>query len=85
MVVISLVSLTLMRGRCQVRPRSRAHGGLKFTNEVQHPEKVLPWDDDTNRSPLKSGVRFPVYERPAPRSGKLMQVWIARHRRSLES
>ncbi len=28
----------------------------KFTNEVQHRRKVLRWDRDTNRSPMKRGV-----------------------------
>ena len=54
-----------------------------FTNEVQHQIKVLPWD--THRSPLRNGVRLPAYVPRAPRSGKSLQVWIARHRRLLGS
>ena len=53
----------------------------RFTNEVQHLAKVLPWDSDTRRSALKSGVRLPDYVPREPRSGRSLQVWIARHRR----
>ena len=54
-----------------------------FTNEVQHQIKVLPWD--THRSPLRNGVRLPAYVPRAPRSGRSLQAWIARHRRLLGS
>ena len=60
-------------------------GFPKFTNEVQHFIEVLPWDSNTNRSPLKNGVKLPDYVPPDPRSGKSLQIWIARHRQLLES
>ena len=60
-------------------------GFPKFTNEVQHQVKVLSWETDIHRSPLKSGVRLPGYRPRGPRSGKSLQVWIARHRRLLGS
>ena len=60
-------------------------GFPKFTNEVQHFIEVLPWDSNTNRSPLKNGVKLPDYVPPDPRSGKSLQIWIARHRPLLES
>ena len=34
-----------------------ATGSPRFTNEVQHQLKVLPWELTTVRSPLKSGVK----------------------------
>ncbi len=60
-------------------------GFPKFTNEVQHFIEVLPWDSNKNRSPLKNGVKLPDYVQPDPRSGKSLQIWIARHRQLLES
>ena len=42
-------------------------------------------DSNTNRSPLKNGVKLPDYVPPDPRSGKSLQIWIARHRPLLES
>ena len=55
-------------------------GFPKFTNEVQHLIKVLVWDENMRNWVFENGVRLPVYTPPAPRSGKSLQVWIARHR-----
>ena len=61
------------------------YGIPKFTNEVQHFIQVLPWDENIHRSPLKSGVRLPDYMPWTKRSGKSLQLWIARHRPLLGS
>jgi len=73
----------------------RICGFPKFTNEVQHQVKVLSWETDIRRSPLKSGVSsdqwsrvsmqsdLPAYKPRVPRSGKSPQVWTARHLPSL--
>ena len=46
-------------------PERRCEDGFpRFTNEVQHQLKVVPWELNTARSPLKSGVKWPVF---APR------------------
>ena len=73
-------------------PRREANSGPqpppgfpRLTNEVQHLVRVLPWEIDTVTSPLKSGVRLPDYMPRPVRSGRSLQVWIARHRRSLGS
>ena len=45
----------------------------KFTNEVQHLVKVLPWETNINNSPLKNDVKFPDYvprTLTAPNRGK---------------
>ncbi len=55
----------------------------KFTNEVQHLVRVLPWDETINRSRLQNGAKLPSYTPPGARSGKSRQLWIARHQRSL--
>ncbi len=60
-------------------------GVPKLTNEVQHLYKVLLWERDTSNWTLKSGVRYPDYSPREPRSGKLLQLWIASRRQSLES
>ena len=39
----------------------------------------------TIEEPLKNDVRFPDYTTRDSRSAKSRQVWIARHRQSLES
>jgi len=57
----------------------------EFTNEVQHSITVLSWESDIVNLPSKSGVRLPVYKPRAPRSGKSLQVWVARHRPLLGS
>ena len=57
----------------------------RFPNEVQHQLKVLPWELNTARSPLKSGVKWPVFAPRDTRSGKSLQVWIAHHRQYLGS
>ena len=57
----------------------------RFTNEWQHLKMVLPWELNTARSPLKSGVKWPVFPPRDTRSGKSLQVWIARHRQYLGS
>ena len=64
----------------------RVHGPqafAEFTNEVQHQIRVLPWDTDSSR--LRNDARLPAYVPRAPRSGKSLQLWIARHRRWLGS
>lgn len=58
----------------------RGDGFAEFTNEVQHQVRVLPWDTDS--SLLRNGVRLPAYVPRGRRSGKLLDVWVARHRRS---
>ena len=40
-------------------------GSPKFTNEVQHLVKVLPWDATIHISPLKTAVKWPAYT-PTP-------------------
>ena len=40
---------------------------------------MLPWEDNIGTSPLKSGVKWPVYKRRDTQSAKSRQVWIARH------
>ena len=57
----------------------------KLTNEVQHQVKVLSWEQNIGISPLKSGVKWPVYAPRDTRSAKSRQVWIARHLPSHES
>lgn len=68
------------------KPLSRRRGFArfaKFTNEVQHPAKVLRlWEELIDSSRWKSDVRLPVFMEKVRRSGKLLQLWIARHRRS---
>ena len=64
-----------------IRDRNVASGFPKFTNEVQHLIEVLRWESDTSRSALRNGKRLPDYVRRDRRSGKLRQLWIARHRR----
>ena len=66
-------------------PHPTGDGFPRLTNEVQHLVRVLPWEIDIVTSPLKSGVRLPDYRPRAVRSGRSLQVWIARHRRSLGS
>ncbi len=39
--------------RCERRAPT---GFSEFTNEVQHPEKVLPWDESTNNLPSPTGI-----------------------------
>ena len=69
-------------GRFANRPYGR-DGFPEFTNEVQHQIRVLPWDTDSSR--LRNDARLPAYVPRAPRSGKSLQLWIARHRRWLGS
>src|SRR4029077_6866185 len=58
-------------------------GFAELTNEVQHLYKpVLLWETNTNISPWKTGVRLPVCGQTGNRSGKSLQLWIARHRQS---
>ena len=57
----------------------------KFTNEWQHQTKVLPWESAIASPALRNDVRLPVYIPREPRSGRLQQVWTARHRQLLGS
>ncbi len=57
----------------------------KLTNEVHHLVRVLSWESIMDMSPLKSGVRLPVYIPRGARSGRSLQVWFARHRQLLGS
>ena len=57
----------------------------KLTNEVQHWDKVLPWEMYISTSPLKSGVNWPDYEPRDTQFAKSQQVWIARHQQFLWS
>jgi hypothetical protein len=73
--------------RREHRPSSQVavHGSPEFTNEVQHPHEVLPWETGTDSSILRSGARLPGFAKPGNRSGRSLQLWIARHRASLGS
>ena len=52
----------------------------KFTNEVQHlVKKVLPWTENIIRSPLRNGVRLPVYSHRGARP-QIAAALYARHR-----
>jgi hypothetical protein len=63
-----------------------AYGSPEFTNEVQHFQlEVLPWGGLTSSYPLKSGAILPDFRPVATRSGKSLQLWIARHQRFLGS
>src|SRR5688572_8531558 len=57
-------------------------GSPKFTNEVQHQTKVMvsPWEPNINSLASKTAARLPFYVPKGVRSGKSLQVWIARHR-----
>jgi hypothetical protein len=55
------------------------HGFPDFSNEVQHQFRVLRWERNTTNSPWKNGVRLPAYKPKGARSGKSLQLWIARH------
>ncbi len=50
----------------------------EFTNEVQHQFMVVPWDRITDIFHWKSAVRLPAYRPKGIRSGKSLQLWIAR-------
>ncbi len=54
-----------------------AKGPLEFTNEVQHQLRVLPWGSTTANSAWKSAAGLPSFTKPAIRSAKLRQLWIA--------
>ena len=58
-------------------------GFPRLANEVQHLARVLPWENITDMSPLKSDVRLPVYVPRGTRYGRSLQLWIARHRQLL--
>ncbi len=67
------------RSLVHVQPLSP--GFSRFTNQVQHElDKVLSWTRDTDNFQLRSGGRLPVFKARGARSGKLQQLWIARHR-----
>jgi hypothetical protein len=57
----------------------------EFTNEVQHQLMVLRWAPVTTSSAWKTTARLPNFTKPATQSAKSRQLWIARHRASLES
>ena len=57
----------------------------KVTNEVQHLVRMGPWESYIDKSPLKRGVRLPDYKPRGARSGRSLQIWIARHRQLLGS
>ncbi len=69
----------------QRRVAWRPPGFPKFTNEVQHQTKVLPWGTAIRSLGLRNAVRLPAYVLRGARSGKSQQLWIARHRRLLGS
>src|SRR5262245_52048924 len=61
-----------------------AYGSPEFTNEVQHLlREVLPWDASTSSCHWTTDARLPVFKPMDKRSGKSLQLWIARHRPSL--
>src|SRR5260370_5575778 len=60
-------------------------GPPEFTNEVQHQLKVLQWANTMVTSRSKSGARLPSFTKPANRSARSRQLWIARHRACLAS
>src|SRR4051794_20139688 len=63
---------------------SGGYGSPEFTNEVQHLlQGVLPWGVDTNNCHWTTAARLPSFKPPGARFGKSLQLWIARHRRSL--
>ena len=55
----------------------------EFTNEVQHYyDKVLSlWKNNIDISRWKTVVRLPDFVKVGNQSGKLQQLWIARHHR----
>src|SRR5581483_10578385 len=64
----------------------RGYGSPEFTNEVQHfLEGVLPWGGTTASFHWKTDARLPSFKKPGIRSGKSLQLWIARHQRLLGS
>ena len=63
------------------RALARRDGFARLTNEVQHFAEVLPWEHTTVSLPLKSGVKWPDFMPRGNRTGKSLQLWIARHRR----
>ena len=76
---------TVSDGKATTSPPLAKLGYPRLTNEVQHLVRVLPWESVMDMSPLKSGVRLPVYKPRVVRSGRSLQVWIARHRQLLGS
>src|SRR5229473_3414825 len=60
-------------------------GPPRLTNEVQHQVKVLRWANIMTTLPWKSAARLPAFAKPANRSAKSRQLWIARHRASVAS
>src|SRR3954453_13691856 len=60
-------------------------GSREFANEVQHQLTVLPWDASTTSSRSTTGAPLPAFTPKAARSARSLQIWIARHRRSLAS
>ena len=58
------------RVSARAAPRS-GDGFAKFTNEVQHLVKVLSWEEVTDISVLKRGVRLPDY---MPRDYRSAQI-----------
>src|SRR5260370_33986935 len=67
------------------RSLGRRKGPPRLTNEVQHQTKVLLWANFMTTSPSTSAARWPSFAKPANRSAKSRQLWIARHRASLVS
>src|SRR5437868_13423241 len=60
-------------------------GFPEFSNEVQHQIRVLRWEQNMISSRWKNAVKLPAYTPMDVRSGKSLQLWIARHRASLAS
>src|SRR5215510_11442374 len=59
-------------------------GSPEFTNEVQHLlREVLPWGASTSSCHWTTDARLPGFKPMDKRSGKSLQLWIARHRPSL--
>src|SRR5258706_15055042 len=66
--------------------RRRAQVGFpEFSNEVQHQTRVLRWEQSMISSRWRNAVKLPAYKPTGVRSGKSLQLWIARHRASRAS
>jgi hypothetical protein len=63
--------------------KNQKYGTAEFTNEVQHYyDKVLSlWEKNIDISRWKTVVRLPDFVKVGNQSGKLQQLWIARHHR----
>gem|GEM_PF-4589628 len=84
----------ILRVQRTARARGMRLGGIeglvlsassKFTNEVQHQTKVMPWDEHINKSLKVRDIALPIFMKMGSPSAKSLQLWIARHQQLLES